>query len=64
MPGSTCSKTKSQGQYKKLIIKNIIPFISTEQLHLSLSKDKLLIANFTSEDSILAGLINLCQLFV
>ena len=35
-PGSTCSKPKSQGQYKKLIIKNINPFISTEQLHLSL----------------------------
>ena len=35
-PGSTCSKPKSQGQYKKLIIKNINPFISTEELHLSL----------------------------
>ena len=35
-PGSTCCKPKSQGHYKKLIIKNINPFISTEQLHLSL----------------------------
>ena len=35
-PGSTCSNPKNQGQYKRLIIKNVNPSISTEQLHLSL----------------------------
>ena len=35
-PESTCSKPKSQGQYKKLILKNINPSISKEQLYLSL----------------------------
>ena len=35
-PGSTCSKSKSLGQYKKLFMKNINPSISAEQLILSL----------------------------
>ena len=35
-PGCTCSKPKFQSQYKKFIIKNINPSISTEQQHLSL----------------------------
>ena len=60
-PGSTWSKLKSLGQYRKLIKKVINPSVSTEELKLSLTQ--IINSKFYLRVFCFSTTINPCQIF-